>query len=371
MKKGVWFGLILFFCLLLFSCSIPSEEYAEYLELGIPTAGSYPHNSRARCVWDMAVFEDQLFIGSGDYDTNAGPVEIWCWGISEEQWKQSGAVPDEEVSRFCFIDGCLTIPGTDPMGDWEYGNYYMLENGAWETFCAIAGGLHTFDMAEFQGMIFAGMGVKEGEYPISCSTDGGKTFSAVEMIKNGLPLETGGRQIRVYDLIPLNGELYAAFYEVDTELTYDLYRYDGERFVYEDVLLGKIHQIKYFNNIIGGKAEFGGRLFFTTGYLYVTDNMEEFLRIEFPNSENVYDLYTADGCLYILCGKLLDGGQYRVSVWKNESGENTDFEEIFAFLYDAPPLSLVRHESSFYIGMGDFNTENPKNGMVIRIDDFQ
>ena len=99
--------------------------------------------------------------------------------------------------------------------------------------------------------------------------------------------------------------------------------------------------------------------------------MEEFLRIEFPNSENVYDLYTADGCLYILCGKLLDGGQYRVSVWKNESGENTDFEEIFAFLYDAPPLSLVRHESSFYIGMGDFNTENPKNGMVIRIDDFQ
>ncbi len=369
MKRRIFFVLVLLFCLLLLFFILFQNDYIKYRELGIPSEESYPENFKARCVWDMAVHGDRLFIGGGDYDANAGPVDVWCWDIGEKTWTKSGTVPDEEISRFCSINDCLTVPGTDPQGDWELGNYYIWKNGEWETLRVIPGGIHNFDMVEFDGAIFAGLGVTEGEYPISCSKDGGATFYPVEMIKNGLPLETRGRQIRVYDFVQLNGVLYAVFYCYDdTALTYELYRYDGEFFVFDSTLLGKVHQIKYFNNIMGGKAEFKGKLFFATGYLYATDDMENFLRISFPDSENVYDLCTADGCLYVLCGKLREDGRYRVSVWKNESGEDTDFEEIFAFLYDAPPLSLVRHGSSFYMGMGDYSAENRKNGMVLAVE---
>ncbi len=369
MKKRIALCLIILICIPLFSCSIFQRDNIGYRELGIPSEESYPGNLKARCVWDMAVYGDRLFIGGGDYNANAGPVDVWCWDIGENIWTKSGTLPDEEISRFCVINEGLTIPGTDPRDGWELGNYYVWEDGVWTVQRTIPGGLHNFDMVYFHEMMFAGLGVESGNLPVACSRDGGRTFSPVEMIKNGLPLDTSGSQVvRVYDLFVFGETLYAVFLSKETDVVYDLYRYESGRFIFDNTWYGKIHQLPYINSIMGGKAEFGGRLFFTTGYLYVTDDMKEFLRIAFPDSENVYDLYTADGCLYILCGKLLDDGQYRVSVWKNESGGNTDFEEIFAFLYEAPPLSLVRHESSFYIGMGDISAANPKNGMVICID---
>jgi len=355
-------------CISFSSCSLLPEKYVEYRELGIPMAEAYPTNSKARCVWDMAIYEDQLFIGGGDYDTNAGPVDIQCFDLSEEAWEKSGTVPDEEVSRFCFINGCLTVPGTDPTGSWELGNYYRWNDGAWETLRVLPGGIHNFDLVEFDGLLFAGLGVMEGEMPIACSKDGGKTFSSVEMQKNGFPLETTGKQNRVYDLFGLNGTLYAAFYGFDTAVTYDLYRFDGEKFVFDNTWYGKIHQIQYSNNIIGGKAEYRGKMFFTTGYLYITEDMDEVWRIDFPHSETVYDLYAANGSLYVLCGEAIGNGQYKISVWENKSGEKDDFRKLFAFPYDAPPLSMVRHGGKFYIGIGDSSSENEKNGMVLCVE---
>ena len=87
--------------------------------------------------------------------------------------------------------------------------------------------------------------------------------------------------------------LYAIFLYGDTEITYDLYKYYNGEFVFDNELYNKIHQVKYNNYIIGGKAEFKGNMYFTTGYLYVTNDMTNFTRIDFPNEKTVYDI-----CIY-------------------------------------------------------------------------
>ena len=348
------------------SCS--ASKTVEYTELGIPSSERYSQGVRARCPWDMYLWNEKIYIGSGDYDTNAGPVDIWAYDIKNQLWENTGTVADEEINRFCVIDGKLTAPGIDPQGDWTYGNYYVLDNEEWTTVRTIPGGLHNFDMVEYQGMIFAGLGVTSGEYPIACSNDGGKTFTSVEMRKNGKAFDTSGSEVvRVSDLFVFNGNLYAAFRYGMTDITYDLYKYENGVFVYDNQLYQNIYQIKFFNSIIASKAEFKGKMFFTTGYLYTTDNMSDFKRISFPNSEIVYDIYVNDDTLYVLCGVKQDDGKYKISVWKNGSGRATSFTELFNFTYDIPPMSMVCDGNSFHIGIGNYDSNNDKNGMILSV----
>ncbi len=365
---------ILLSCLInLLSCGTNKSneciDSIEYTELGNPSSERYLVGIRARCPWDMILWDNMLYIGSGDYDTNRGPIDIWRYNIQQGTWENSGAVPDEEVNRFCIINNSLVIPGTDPREDWDFGNYYMLENGEWKTVRSLPGGIHNFDMVEYNGKIFAGLGVNEGEYPIACSIDGGKTFEQVEMHKNGTAVDTsGGEFIRVYDLFVYNNQLYALFSYKGDETSLDLYRYDNGVFVFDNQWYQKIHQKRYIGNIIGAKTEFKGKMFFTTGYLYATSDMADLTHIKFPNSEIVYDLYVDNDCLYALCGQRQSDGNYKISVWRNDGGEATDFIEIFNFIYSVPPISMVCSNGKFYIGIGGYTFENDKNGMILFID---
>ena len=56
-----------------------------------------------------------------------------------------------------------------------------------------------------------------------------------------------------------------------------------------------------------------------------------------------------------------------MSVWKNSSGQTLAFSEAFNFVYDIPPMSMVYDGDTFYIGMGDGNSDNNKNGMIISV----
>ena len=95
--------------------------------------------------------------------------------------------------------------------------------------------------------------------------------------------------------------------------------------------------------------------------------MSDFKRISFPNSEIVYDIYVNDDTLYVLCGVKQADDKYKVSVWKNSSGKAVSFTELLNFTYDIPPMSMVCDGNSFYIGMGDYNSNNDKNGMILLV----
>ena len=352
------------------SCSgTKTIDSIAYTELGIPTSERYSEGVSARCPWDMAIYENKLYIGSGDYDTNAGPVDMWCYDIDENTWSNSGTIPEEEIDRFCVIDNKLVVPGIDPQEDWSLGNYYVLDGNQWIKKRNIEGGLHTFDIVEFDGMLFAGLGVLKGSYPVVCSKDNGETFENVIFYKDGEKLDTTGSQnVRVYDLFVFKDKLYAVFMYGDSEITYDLYRYENGVFVYDNQWYGKVSQIEFTNNIITGKTQFKDNMYFTTGYLHTTEDMTNLTYIIFPDEQVVYDICTDEKYLYALCANKQEDGTYKVSVYRNDGQMITNFHEIFNFVYDVPPLSIVCKDNNFYIGMGDTNNIHDKNGMILFVE---
>jgi hypothetical protein len=362
--------LVLLFCIQLAACGKDEQVDNSIVctELGIPLEERYSSGGRARCPSDMELYNGKLYVGSGDYNVNMGPVDIWCYDLETGSWQNSGTVQDEEVSRFCVINGELIAMGIDPKGTWEYGNYYKLVDGEWQTFRTLPNGVHNFDMVEYDGRLFAALGVGEGDFPIVCSADGGANFYPVSLFKNGEPIDTRGSDVvRVLDFIVFNSDLYAIYYYGEQDITYELYRFDGSVFVYEQNLLGKIFRKKISSHIIDAKVEFADKLYLATGYFYIIDDMNKIERISLPNSELVYDLYQDGKWLYLLCGEELEDGTYKVSVWRCGEKNDSAFEQIFDFVYEVPPLSLVVKNDDFYIGMGSISKAHEKNGMIIMV----
>ena len=364
---------LLLLLLLGFAACKPSDSDDEPLSvsvLGIPTEARYPDGDAARCAWDMILYEGKIFMGSGDYDKNKGPAEIWSYDPKEAVFTLTGTVPDEEVDRFTLIDGKLTTPGIDPKEDWTLGNYYVYEDGKWVTHRRVPGGIHMFDIVEFDGAIFTGIGVVEGESPIAASFDGGESFRQLSFIKKGETLDTKGRSwIRVYDLFVYEDTLYAALSLEDGERAYELYFYDPEKeaFVFETDLADVFQRAAYKYAKIGEKVIFDGTLFLTTGYLYSTIDMLEFEKTEFPRGVVVTDLYVANDTLYALTSvKDPESGQFKTAVYALTSSDGM-FDLAFEFSYDIPAMSMVVDGSDFYIGMGNGRATHAKNGTLLHV----
>lgn len=364
---------LLLLLLLGFASCHPSESNDEPFTLtvlGTPTEKKYPDGDAARCAWDMILHEGKIFMGSGDYDKNKGPAEIWCYDPKDGSFTLSGIVPDEQVDRFTLIDGKLATPGIDPREDWTLGNYYVYENGEWVTHRRVPGGVHMFDVVEYDGAIFTGLGVVAGESPVAASFDGGESFRQLPFIKKGETLDTTGRTyIRVYDFFVYEDTLYAALSLEDGERVYALYFYDPDKeaFVYEMDLTNVFERVAYKYSKIGEKVIFDGSLFLTTGRLYETIDMLEFEKWEFPSGVAVTDLYVASDTLYALTsGKDPESGQFKTTVYALASSDGA-FEPTFEFLYDVPAMSMVVDGNDFYIGMGNARTVHEKNGTLLRV----
>ena len=347
-----------------------STEPSLYTELGIPLAQKYPKGDPARCAWDMAIHAGGIFLGSGDYDKNRGPAEIWRYDIASSTFAQSAVLPDEEINEFCFIYGNLATPGIDPKEEWDLGNYYVYENGEWVKRRVLPGGIHCFDIIEYEGLIFAGMGVLAGESPIAFSSDAGESFTQLPLYKNGMRLDTTGREyIRVYDFFIYNEELYAFIYFSDEPKLIEIYRYDYDEdaFFFEADWKDQFERRAYKYDFIGEKLVFDGKLYFTTGYLYETTDMQTLTRIDFPSNAVICDLYVANDTMYVLSAtKDAESGMLKTTVHALKAGD-AEFTEVFSFLYDVPPMSMVVNGDDFYIGMGNGKSAHEKNGMLLYI----
>lgn len=365
-KAGVLGCLLMLFC----GCFAKLPASPTPTELGIPLAERYPQSPSSRLAWDMTVYDGKLYVGGGNYITNAGPVPVCAYDMQAGAWTTEGELPDEEINRFLVLDGQLAVPGTDPQGDWSFGNYYVKGKNGWETVRTIPGGVHTFDVTEFEDKLFAGIGVARGGTPIRCSADGGKTFEAVPMVKDGQPIDTTeGECIRTYDFFIVNDTLYATLWyenQVQDRLDFDVYRYENGTFVFLSTWVDKLAQLPLNNTVIGGKGVFRDTLYFTTGYLFLTSDMQNIQRVQFPHEEVVWDVVATPDALYVLTGLEQEEG-WRVSVWKNASGEESDFVEVLRFDYTVPAMSFAVADEgdTFFFGMGQKDADHTRNGMVL------
>ena len=369
------FLLCLILCLSLLSCASEPPETVNgiaFSVLGNPAQAAFPEDGVARCPWDMILYGDTLYLGSGDYDKNAGPVPVFSYDTKKGVWHTGEMLPEEEINRFISLDGTLSFTGVDPKEDWSFGNYYTLEDGVWVKNRTLPDGIHNFDLVSYGGMLFAALGVAAGKYPVVCSRDGGEHFEEIVFERDGAPVDTSVYQtIRTHDLILFEDTLYALFTYGDGKLSHDLYRYDGENgiFLFDNEWGSKLTRIKFNHMQITAKESVNDALYLATGRLYATTDMQALTDITPEGVRLACDLYRDGRDLYALCAsKDEESGRFKTSVYKLWDGDTPFFTELFNFLYDVPPISLAVCDDLFYIGMGNTVTASDKNGNVLLVE---
>ena len=148
---------------------------------------------------------------------------------------------------------------------------------------------------------------------------------------------------------------------------FELYRYNDETAVFEYVsdLSDKIGIRRISYDLLRSKALIENKLYFSTGKFYSTADMDSFEIITLKDDHIVCDLYEYEGELYVLSGNSDGDGKYTVCVWQLYGEE---FVERFNFEYDAPPMSFACSENTFYIGFGNYISENARNGTFVSVE---
>ncbi len=372
---------ILFFSILM-ARSVNSDFAAPVYEasfenLGIPLQSRYEDGQIARTSWDLEVFDNKLFVGSGDYDTNQGPVAIYAYDIENDTWVNTGTLPDEQAERMYLFNDTLVIPGCDPRDSWEWGNLYFYKNGSWVIKRNIPGGIHQFDIAQFDGRIFVGLGVSPGSFPIAVSDDGCNTFQSVQMYKDGKLVvtiaedgSTSNTTIRVKDFFILNDSLYAFYYQyLNQKLTTEIYRYQDGAFYYHSSMPQNLSYQRTTYELFNAKEQIQNRLYFTTGRLYVTDDMNTVDEIKLGKHEIITDLRIIDGNLYVCSIDKNNDGTYRTTLWIKNPYHPTNFKKLFYFSFACPSQCFTYHNGTFYFGTGEgiLSDGNSENGTILSV----
>ncbi len=350
-------------CLTLVGC----KAEIEVKELGIPTQKQFSLGAMARCPWDLKVFEGKVYVGSGDYGLNTGPTVIWAYDINSGKFVSSGDVRDDAVASFKIIGGKLTAPGTDPMGGWSAGNFYQFNGSKWNTYSNIPNGIHNFDMVEFGGKIYAGLGVNVENSPVAVSSSVNDYFEFVPLYKNGVEVDATTMdllQYRVYDLVVLNEDLYAMVcFASNSGSKLEVYKLiDGvfEYYSNADVLFSSN---RVGTNLIDGKITYNGNAYFANGYLYSSSNLTNFNKINLPNGGCATDLLIDGDSLYIL-SYVKNGDNYKIYIYQTDGDV---VQEVLSFEYGVTPISFDKSGDVYYLGMGDRRSKNEKNGMILSV----
>ncbi len=356
-KADRFVAAILLLCLLAFF--VPSSVSHEPPTLRLYSLGIPYAETEARNPWDMIAYEGYLYLGAGDYDKNVSPGTVMRLSLDSLTWETLLGYDDEQAERFLLVNGKLLIPGIDAKEGWEYGNYYTVEENTLVKHRVLTGGVHVWDMAFFDGKTFAALGTAEGDSPLLVSEDG-EQFSPLAFVEEDgkeTLLSTPHYTLRIYDLFTVDEVLYAIVTRYETANS------SAERLVYCYAGDGAMHRVgplsdeiafvrlRYFPII--AKATVGDSLFFTTGKLYETKDMQTFVDITPKDSLYIADMIEAEGALYALGFTMKEDGETLLNTLYRY--ENGTFLPIARFDSAVVPLSFTVVGNRFFVAFGKMN----------------
>jgi hypothetical protein len=210
-----------------------AKAWPENVELlGNPGSGRFPEWmgwKSSRPIRVMQRFAGKIYLGTGDWAENTGPVPIFYFDpgknkieidkTSGNNYKSpDGFVDEEAIDQYRIINGKLVIPGTDPRESWDLGNFYRKEAGGWKKYRTIPQGVHTFDMCKFKNRLFAANGIARPQDSIvHVSDDDGRSW------KDAAGTTSGGLNYQAFLLFQFSGDLYA------TTSSFSILKYDTDR----------------------------------------------------------------------------------------------------------------------------------------------
>ena len=357
--------------------------------LGIPLIDRYPdgritQSTYARNVWDMKYHDGKVFIGSGNSantgpSPNAGPAEVWeidpATGAAQLSYKIGGEQAD--VFRV-FSDGCLYVPDHDPPGTSSYNCYYKRDtSGNWSNGGWLTGEVHVYDMAEFDGKMFA---CGSGNY-LWRSDDGGANWYE----QKRYPL--AGRK---YAFLPYGDQLMTstAYYDWNSG---DVFRYwnkaqqiwavpdpisaamafpDQSNLPGNDLKL--VRPVQFGNKCLYiGAYEFNDHQNDPFGAYVSTFDGTTFSATAIPaaTGQVPWDILVKDGVVYLLVQDktLLANTDRRYVNRVFASTDAASWTELFSFRATTFAMSFEKVGDTFYFGMGTKDRVCDECGTIYRV----
>jgi hypothetical protein len=373
-QDGLTRALLFGFLVLLMACGEPSQttkDTTSQLEaLGNPFLEK---PLMARNVWDMKVFDGQLYFGHGDAVANSGPIKLWRYDPNSQRFMNDFTVDDESIHDFDVIGNQLLIAGYDPREAWEFGNFYRLEPGGWRKHRTIPWGIHAYQLTEFAGKLFIGISTDHLHPSLLSSSDQGLNW--VDATNNQF-LDRAFNK-----LIVLNQQLYATgLLEAGT------LRLENGVFVDANISVKQIapgltpdapmliQKLEYFNG--GVIYTVGKRQMYTTDpkderyetitkAAFFTSHFQDTVPIPLPENSVPTDILLKDGQVLILTHRKLEVGFENIVI---QSSDARSWTEILRFSSGSFARSFEVLDGKFYFGLGCYFTEQAcaANGEVLR-----
>ena len=350
--------------------------------VGTPAFERYDNSAAdiifARNPWDMQTYNGKVYIGSGDFNSNKAPSLIACYDPETDKATVfQDRLDDEQVSNFAIIDGRLIAAGIDPSNN-AILHYFEL-NADGTAFINYAmpydWRLHNFDMIGFDGKIFIGAGTDDTKNRTAAvvSTNGGKSFSGVNMIKDGMNVtgaNIGSGWSRVYQYLTLNGDLYCYLTHSSDSSYNGFYKYDANanQFNFHSAGSGFASTGDKFFNLFKESLEFAGKSVMCTGYFLTSTDMKTFTKNTFAGSNASYlDMVVIGDELYVLAATG-SSGSYTNTVYKTKN--LSTFTKVLEFDAETYMISMEYVDGTFVFGAGaPSNTTTPSTmcGDIFRV----
>jgi hypothetical protein len=359
---------------LLWGLSLPSQaaiDVTDKLELlGTPTQAQYETQPYARNVWDMQVYGDRLYVGSGNSSnigpsSNAGLARIHCFDTTTQKFTDAFTTNEEQIDRIIPLNNTLFIPGHDPRGSVPPRIYRLGSDGQWSH--VSLEGVHIYDIHEFNRRLWVGRGVFSYQKDALVASDT-PNFLNNQPNWNYLPVASIGQSTwRLYNFFQLGQTLLAS----------------GEPFLGDDQpgFFAYFPTVNRWTQIINGKRFFPGApaeisptrytirrdaiLNKTTLYIgSVTYNDHQHFPIGLYRASSLnfvrqiplefgfipWDVMVKGRVAYVLSARQDAPQQFTIRVQK--SPDLLNWETVLEFKRPAFARSFERINDDFYFGMG-------------------
>jgi len=376
------------------AASIPTRDVSSLVEnLGIPLQSKYPSGDKvyARNVWDLQVFGNRVYIGSGNSNNdppakNAGPVDVYAYDPATNGFVREAELKDEQIDVFRVIDGALVIPGHDPEDSikngempWFKGNFYRRRaGGGWDSFRTIPFGVHNYDMISFGGWLYAALGTPTSAHVVR-SSDGGRNWSKVSSVGGPWSREraffVAGGVLHVSTLYvgakgvvesilgkvlksvkpEIVGKVYAINGGSVHELGTNFFPGDGRK----DLFVAKPVSFMNYAVYLGAEALIDHD--WTPAGLYAARSSSSVARLGLPGGVTARDLLVRGDTLYAL-------GSTDRGAWVFSTRNLQNWQVVLSFNVPTFARSFEQLNGDWYFGLGcDPSALKPDTGRILRV----
>jgi hypothetical protein len=318
----------------------------------------------AKNVWDMQVYNSRIYLGHGDFNTNAGPIPVIYFDPSTNKFATHFTVDEEEINVFKVLNNELYIPGTDSKEDWNFGSFYVVEsNDGWIKYRTIPSANHVFDMAYYNGQLYAATGTtKTGWGEVLTSNDMGKTWTTV------MPQTTTTMKFMeswATCLFLLNNQLYASGKMLFNDWFAKYKNFlvmNGTNSIVQPFttkfLPDAQNAHEYYiqrpitvNNKLVYLAYVSAASHWLPYSMYVVTSLTSSHKVIFPAAQAVpSDILVRDNVTYVLTNLQNSTNSFTTIVYKSTNLLN--WTELFRFDTDAFARSFEELNGDFYFGLG-------------------